>query len=153
MRIPERYEQFEGDGGDTTLPIHVNTDLTVAYNDDSTLAIELAAIENNIGHSGNEIDMTDMENTTDTIADLITHQAIRLISIRHSGNEIDMTDIECVVFLPLVDAEQQCRSELLFPSHFCVRGEVSYGRKQIFLGHFPGCIPGNVADPSSSSVQ
>ena len=31
--------------------------------DDSTLTIELAAIENSIEHSGNEIDMTDMKNT------------------------------------------------------------------------------------------
>ena len=83
-RIPERYDQLEGDGGDTTLPIHMNTDLTEEHNDDSTLAIELAAIEKNIGHSGNEIDMTDMKSTIDTIADVVNHQVIRLISIGHS---------------------------------------------------------------------
>ena len=33
-----------------------NTFLAEAHIDDSTLTIELAAIENSIGHSGNEID-------------------------------------------------------------------------------------------------
>ena len=52
-----------------------------------------------------------------------------------------------------MDTEEQCRSELLlFPSHFCVRCEVSCGQKQTSPGHFPGLIPGNVEDPSSSSV-
>ena len=32
----------------------------------STLTIELAAIENSVGHSGNEIDMTHMKNIIDT---------------------------------------------------------------------------------------
>ena len=32
MRIPERYDQLEDDGGDTILPIHMNTDLTEAHN-------------------------------------------------------------------------------------------------------------------------
>ena len=59
---------------DQTLP-------TEAHNDDSTLTTELAAIEDIIGHSGNEIDMTDMKNTIDKKADVITHQAVRLISV------------------------------------------------------------------------
>ena len=49
---------------DQTLP-------TEAHNDDSALTIEFAAIEDIIGHSGNGIDMTDMKNTIDTIADVI----------------------------------------------------------------------------------
>ena len=81
-------------GGDTTLPVHKNTDLAEAHNDDCTLTIELAAIENNIGHSSDEIDMTDMKNTIATIADVITHSATRPISIGHSGNEIDITDMK-----------------------------------------------------------
>ena len=60
------------DGGDTILPIHQNTDLAEAHNDDRTSAIELMANENNIGHSGNEIEVTNMKNTTDTVADVIT---------------------------------------------------------------------------------
>ena len=39
-------------------------------------------------------DMTDMKNTIDMIADVLTHQAVRLISIGHSGNETDMTDMK-----------------------------------------------------------
>ena len=45
-------------------------------------------------HTGNEIDMTDMNNTIGAIADFIMHQAVRLICIGHSGNEIDMTDMK-----------------------------------------------------------
>ena len=56
------------------------TFLAEVHDDDSTLTIELAAIENSIGHSGNEIDMTDMKNTIDTIADVIIHQVIRFAS-------------------------------------------------------------------------
>ena len=74
MRIPERYDQLEDDGGDTILPIHTSADLAEVHNDDGTLTIELVAIENNIGHSGNEIDTTGIKNTIDTVADVITHQ-------------------------------------------------------------------------------
>ena len=70
MRIPDRYDQLEDDGGDTILPMQKSTDFAEAHNDDRTLAIELMAIENNIGHSGNEIDMTDTKNTIDTVADV-----------------------------------------------------------------------------------
>ena len=123
MRIPERYDQLEDDGGDTILPIHKSTDLAQAHNDDRTLAIELMVIENNFGHIGNE---TDMKNTIDTVADVIAHQvlleaimwmriperydqregdggddstlAIELATIEnnigHSGNEIDMSDMK-----------------------------------------------------------
>ena len=39
-------------------------------------------------------DVTDMKNTIDMIADVIAHQAVRLISIGHSGNKIEMTDMK-----------------------------------------------------------
>ena len=35
-----------------------------------------------------------MKNMIDTIADVVMHQAVRLISIGHSGNEIEMTDMK-----------------------------------------------------------
>ena len=43
-------------------------------------------------------DMTDMQNTIDMITDVITHQAVRLITIGHSRNEIDMTDMKNTIF-------------------------------------------------------
>ena len=98
MRIPDRYDQLEDHIGDTTLAIHMNTDLAEAHNDDRTLTIELEAIENNIGHFGNEIDMTDMKNTIDTQNDVITYQVILSASSDNSDvNALSSSIFEYVI--------------------------------------------------------
>ena len=66
-----------------------NTFVAEAHNDDSTLTIELAAIENSIRHSRNEIDMTDMKNTIDVQTDVITHQVLRFAS----SDNADVNDL------------------------------------------------------------
>ena len=71
------------------------------------------------------------------------------IIVNFFGNETEIEPLFCTAR----GYRATSRNELLFPSHFCVRGEVSCGQKQISPGHVPGCIPGNVADPSSSSEQ
>ena len=109
-RIPERCDQLEGDGGDTIFPIHKNTDLAEDHNDDSTLTIELAAIDNSIGHSGNEIDMTDMENTIDTQADVITHQVIRFASSDNSDVNALSSSLFEYVIVPAVSNDTWIQS-------------------------------------------
>ena len=79
--IPEPIGYYKT-RADQTLP-------TEAHNDVSTFSIELAEIEDIIGHSGDEIDLTDMKNTIDTIVDVIMHQAVRLISI----GSVDMMEL------------------------------------------------------------
>ena len=70
-----------------------NTFLAEAHIDVSTLTIELAAIENSIGHSGNEIDMTHMKITIDIQTD-ITHQVIRFAS----ADNADESALSCFFF-------------------------------------------------------
>ena len=107
-------------------------------------------------HSVNEIDMTDTKNAIDMQTD-VTHQVIRFASSDNADVNALSSFFDVIVTAVSNDAWVQSNivevNFLLFPSHFCDRGEVSCGRKQVSPGHFPGRIPRNVADPSSSSVQ
>ena len=82
----------------------------------------------------------------------ITHQVIRFASSVNADENALSSSLCEYLIVPAVSNDTWMQSNknqselLLFPSPSC-------GRKQISPGFFPRRIPGNVADPSSLSVQ